>query len=115
MVTTGGPFHIDFIMYQMALHRAYYYLLVLTSLSGLGIVFLNSESILTVCFFVFCFFMMRNSHSMSSSLHEQKQTIRAGLANCMIRGQTIAVGTTKLLCYKKIQLLHSMPHMVSLF
>lgn len=96
----------------MTLHRAYYYILAFIVLSGLGIVFLNPESILAVCFFLFFFLIMRNSHSMSSSLHEQKQTIRAELLNCMIHGQTIAVGTTKLLCYKKMQLLHSMQHMV---
>lgn len=96
----------------MKLHPVYYYAITFTALSGLGIVFLNAESILAVCFFLFFYLIIQNSDTISASLNQQKQSIRAELLSCMIDGQTLAVRTRKLLIYKKIMLLDSMQNIV---
>jgi hypothetical protein len=47
------------------------------SLCGFGVVFLNEESILAVCFFIFLFLMIRNSDPLSDTLKDLKQSIRS--------------------------------------
>ena len=94
----------------MTLNFALYYMIIFTALSGLGIVFLNPEAILAVCFFIFFALIVQNSGSISASLDEQKQAVRTELVRCMIDGEKQSIRTKKLLCYKKAQLLSSLEH-----
>ena len=95
----------------MSLNLTIYYIIALIALSGLGIVFLNSESILAICFFIFVSLIVQND-PISASLEEQKQSIRSELINCMIRGSMDQINLQKLVCYKKIQLLASLEYIM---
>lgn len=94
----------------MTFNFALYYITIFTALSGLGVVFLNSEAILAVCFFIFFALIIQNSGSISGSLEEQKQSIRAELVSCMIDGEKQSIQCKQLLCYKKAQLLACLEH-----
>nr|YP_009172346.1 ATP synthase subunit 4 [Ulva fasciata]QBR54771.1 ATP synthase subunit 4 [Ulva lactuca]WVH39676.1 ATP synthase subunit 4 [Ulva dactylifera]BBE20940.1 ATP synthase subunit 4 [Ulva ohnoi]ALG35705.1 ATP synthase subunit 4 [Ulva fasciata]AML79981.1 ATP synthase subunit 4 [Ulva fasciata] len=95
----------------MSLNLTIYYIIALITLSGLGIVFLNSESILAICFFIFVSLIVQND-PVSASLEEQKQSIRSELISCMIHGSTDQINLQKLVCYKKIQLLASLEYIM---
>nr|YP_010003125.1 ATP synthase subunit 4 [Ulva torta]AZP40237.1 ATP synthase subunit 4 [Ulva torta] len=95
----------------MSLNLTIYYIIALITLSGLGIVFLNSESILAVCFFIFVALIVQND-PISASLEEQKQSIRSELISCMIHGSMDQINLQKLVCYKKIQLLASLEYIM---
>jgi Mitochondrial ATP synthase B chain precursor (ATP-synt_B) len=97
----------------MTLNYAFYYVLAFTALSGFGVVFLNPESILAVCFFIFFALIVQNSDSISATLDEQKHAIKLELANNMIDAEKQGVITQKLLCYKKAQLLTSLGHVTN--
>lgn len=95
----------------MSLNLTIYYIIALIALSGLGIVFLNSESILAICFFIFVWLIMQND-PVSASLEEQKQSIRSELISCMIHQSMDQISLHKLVCYKKIQLLASLEYIM---
>lgn len=95
----------------MSLNLTIYYIIAFITLSGLGIVFLNSESILAICFFIFVSLIVQND-PISASLEEQKQSIRSELISCMIRGSMDQINLQKLVCYKKIQLLASLEYIM---
>jgi hypothetical protein len=96
----------------MSLNFTLYYIIAFTALSGLGIVFLNAESILAFCFFVFVALIVKYD-PLSSALEEQRRIIRSDLMNCMIDGEIKLVSSKKILCFKKAQLLASLEHMTS--
>nr|QHD44995.1 ATP synthase subunit 4 [Bryopsis plumosa] len=95
----------------MSLNLTIYYIIALITLSGLGIVFLNSESILAICFFIFVSLIVQND-PVSASLEEQKQSIRSELISCMIHGSMDKINLQKLVCYKRIQLLASLEYIM---
>lgn len=97
----------------MTLQYAFYYILAFTALSGFGIVFFNPESVLALCFFIFFALIVQNSDSISTTLDEQKQGIKAELVNNMIDAEKQTVTIQKLLCYKKMQLLAGVKHVVN--
>ena len=97
----------------MTFYLAFYYIMTFITLSGLGVVFLNAESILALCFFIFLALIIQNV-SMDASLEEQKQAIKAELISCMIAVEKHNLCTKKLLCYKKAQLLSSLPHVTNI-
>lgn len=94
----------------MTLGYAFYYILAFTALSGFGIVFLNAESILALCFFLFFALIVQNSESISATLDEHKHSIKFELVNYMIDGQKHAVTNQRLACYKKAELLTSVKY-----
>lgn len=55
--------------------------------SGFGIVFLNAESILALCFFIFFGLILQNADSASEGLEETRQGVQEALASGMIDGQ----------------------------
>ena len=94
----------------MTLNFALYYITIFTALSGLGIIFLNSEAILAVCFFIFFALIVQHSGPISGMLEEHKQSVRAELVCCMIDGEKQSIQSKQLLCYKKAQLLTCLEH-----
>lgn len=96
----------------MNFNLTYIYVLAFTALSGLGIVFLNPESILAFCFFLFFYLIIVNSDAISTSLNEQKQTLRSQLLTTMIHGQTATLNTRKVRTIKKIVLLDTLKQLV---
>ena len=53
-----------------------YFFLAIITLSGFGIIFLNEESILAICFFIFLFLVVKNSSTVYEALVEQKEVIK---------------------------------------
>lgn len=90
----------------MNFNLTYIYALAFSALSGLGIVFLNPESILALCFFLFFYLIIVNSDAISTSLNEQKQNLRSQLLTTMIDGQTATLKSRKNHFYKKSALLN---------
>ena len=97
----------------MTLSYAFYYILTFTALSGFGVVFLNAESILALCFFIFFALIVQNSESITSTLDEHKQSIKSECVKLMIDGEKHAVINQKLVSYKKGQLLSSVPYITA--
>lgn len=91
----------------------FYLALAFISLCGFGVVFLNEESILAVCFFIFLFLMIRNSDPLSDTLKDLKQSIRSGLITSLIQAEWQILKTRTLTCEKKRQLLNSTNAMTS--
>jgi Mitochondrial ATP synthase B chain precursor (ATP-synt_B) len=89
---------------------AYFYILVFACLSGFGIVFLNPESILAMCFFIFFALIVQNSEYISATLDEHKHSIKSELVDNMVHGEKQTAVTRKLMCYKKAQLLTGIQH-----
>jgi hypothetical protein len=91
----------------MSLNILAYYVIAFIALSGLGVVFFNAESILSLCFFIFVGLIMQND-PVSATLEEQKQAIRSELIGCMIDFEKQFINSKKALCYKKLQLISSL-------
>lgn len=89
-------------------NRSLYYAgLTFIALSGLGVVFLNEESILALCFFVFLFLVIRNSDALTLTLDDLRQSIRSELVHSLIEGSTQILKLRTLTCDKKRELLNS--------
>lgn len=93
----------------MSLYLSFYYILAIIAFSGFGVLFLNAESILALCFFIFIALIIQND-PVSVSLEEQKFTVRSEFISCMLHGEKDFVQSRKALIYKKVQLLHSLKH-----
>jgi hypothetical protein len=78
--------------------------------SGLGIVFLNAESILALCFFLFLAILLQNSDSLTQGLENTRQTIQSELQKDMLIGQRHGFLIQQYQLFKKRQLLTSMEH-----
>jgi hypothetical protein len=91
----------------MSLYLSFYYILAIIAFSGFGIIFLNAESILALCFFIFVALIIQND-PVSASLEEQKRTVRSEFISCMLHGEKDFVQSKKTLIYKKVQLLDSL-------
>nr|YP_025787.1 ATP synthase F0 subunit b [Tupiella akineta]AAQ18746.1 ATP synthase F0 subunit b [Tupiella akineta] len=76
----------------------------LITLSGFGILFLNEETILAICFFIFLYLIIQNSDVVSQALNEQKEAIRSELLTSLIKGQKNAVNAKVLINHKKYEL-----------
>lgn len=83
----------------------YIYSLCFVALSGLGVVFLNAESILAFCFFVFFALILQNAGSAGESLKQTRQAIQAELISCMVESQKHDAGKQQLHIFQKMQLL----------
>ena len=83
----------------------YIYSLCFVALSGLGIVFLNAESILAFCFFVFFGLIVQNSGSAGESLSQTRNAIQAELVSCMLEGQKHDAEKQTCAIFQKMQLL----------
>ena len=66
----------------------YFYAISFMALSGVGIVFLNAESILAACFFIFFALIVRNADSAVEGLDMTRQGVRKQLAECMYETQS---------------------------
>lgn len=85
---------------------ALYYLLAFIGFTGYGVLFLNAESILALCFFIFFGLIVQKSDAISATLDEQKLSIKTQLVNLMIHGQKQHIIIQKLIIFKKAQLLN---------
>nr|YP_010733809.1 ATP synthase F0 subunit b [Gayralia brasiliensis]YP_010733838.1 ATP synthase F0 subunit b [Monostroma nitidum]WEG93080.1 ATP synthase F0 subunit b [Gayralia brasiliensis]WEG93109.1 ATP synthase F0 subunit b [Monostroma nitidum] len=81
-----------------------YFSLGLITLSGFGILFLNEETILAICFFIFLYLIIKNSDVISETLYSQKAVKKAELLTSLIKGQTNAVNAKILINHKKYEL-----------
>nr|AOC61529.1 ATP synthase F0 subunit beta [Gloeotilopsis planctonica] len=81
-----------------------YFSLGLVTLSGFGILFLNEETILAICFFIFLYLMIANSDMASQALNEQKEVIRGELLESLIKGQKNAVLAKVYINHRKYEL-----------
>lgn len=81
----------------------YIYALSCIALSGYGIVFLNAESILAVCFFIFFTLLLRNASA--EGLDTTRQAIKNQLASCMYQGQYDSAKRLERRHYDKFNLL----------
>lgn len=63
------------------------YGLAFLGLSGLGVVYLNPESILALCFFIFFGLILQNSDSAGQSLETTRQALRDELVRGMLENQ----------------------------
>ena len=78
----------------------FYLSLGLITFSGFGVIFLNEETILAICFFIFLYIMIQNSDGVSQGLNQQKKTIKHELQIDLIEDQ---LNEVKLLLYKTDQ------------
>lgn len=76
----------------------------LITLSGFGVLFLNEETILAICFFIFLFLIIQNSDAASQALNEQKEAIRSELLTSLIEGQKNAVNAKIWINHQKREL-----------
>jgi hypothetical protein len=85
----------------------FFYLLAIILFGGLGVTFLNSESLLAFCFFIFFAFCSQNSASLSQSLQHSTEAVRTALLCHMIQAskQNLVAKTKRLA--KQTQLLAS--------
>ena len=83
----------------------YFYVLSFIALSGFGIVFLNAESILAACFFIFFALVLRNAGPAAEGLDTTRQAIADQLASSMYEGQRNSVKHQQLRHYEKMALL----------
>lgn len=83
----------------------YFYALSFIALSGFGIVFLNAESILAACFFIFFAFVLQNAGPAAEGLDTTRQAIQKQLTCSMYEGQCNSVKHQQLRHYEKIMLL----------
>lgn len=74
------------------------------TLSGFGILFLNEETILAICFFVFLFLVIQNSDVASQTLSEQKEAIKSELLTSLIQGQKNAVNAEIIINHQEYSL-----------
>jgi hypothetical protein len=81
-----------------------YFSLGIVILSGFGILFLNEETILAICFFIFLYLIIQNSELASQALNEQKELIRGELLTSLIEGQKNAVNAKVLVNHRKYEL-----------
>jgi hypothetical protein len=84
-----------------------FYTLAFTLLSGLGVTFLNSESLLAVCFFIFLAFCLHNSKPFSQSLLDSTEEIHTRLLSCYVDSANNNMVTKKEKLAKKSMLLAS--------
>ena len=75
------------------------------ALSGLGVVFLNSESILAVCFFIFFACLLQNATSAGESLSQTRRAIQSELVSCMLDAQKHNAAQKQVSLFQKMQLL----------
>jgi hypothetical protein len=89
----------------------YIYTLGFVALSGLGIVFLNPESILAFCFFIFFALILQNAQSAGQSLEDTRQAVQAELVSCMLDAQKHDANKQQLHIFQKAQLLQCVGHL----
>lgn len=77
----------------------------LVALSGLGVVFLNSESILALCFFVFFALCLQNATSAGESLSQTRNAIQNECVSCMLDAQKHNAVQKQVSLFQKMQLL----------
>jgi len=82
----------------------FYASLGLIALSGFGILFLNEETILAICFFIFLYLLIQNSDAASEAIESQKEVIRLELLTSLVKGQRDAVNAKVLLNHRKYEL-----------
>ena len=85
--------------------NTYIYALSFIALSGFGIVFLNAESILAICFFVFFAFIIRYAEPATEGLDLSRQGIRDQLVETMSHDAIAAVEYQQQSCFEKITML----------
>lgn len=83
------------------------------ALSGLGLTFLNPESILALCFFIFFTVILQNSESISAGLEISRQAIEADLVELMINEEENRIHLNELHCLVKLQSLIGLGQMES--
>jgi Mitochondrial ATP synthase B chain precursor (ATP-synt_B) len=95
-----------FTMQSISIHplTLFYFALGLVTLSGFGILFLNEETILAICFFIFLYLVIQNSELASQALNEQKELIKGELLTSLIKGQKNAVNAKVLVNHRKYEL-----------
>lgn len=81
-----------------------YIILGIIALSGFGILFLNSESILAICFFIFFFLLIQNSDLVNQTLDSQKEGIKVELLSSLIEGQKNAVSAEIVINHQEYEL-----------
>jgi hypothetical protein len=93
-------------MQSISIHplTLFYFALGLVTLSGFGILFLNEETILAICFFIFLYLVIQNSELASQALNEQKELIKGELLTSLIKGQKNAVNAKVLVNHRKYEL-----------
>ena len=80
-----------------------YLTLGIIGLSGFGILFLNEESILALCFFIFFYLILQHSSGATSALDEQIRSYHTLLA-VLIKGQKKAKNAKVLIIHRNIEL-----------
>ena len=65
------------------------YILALFALSGLGITFINPESLLALCFFIFFGLSVHYSQPLRQALEDLRQSVEADLLSLMIDAQNV--------------------------
>ena len=89
----------------------YIYVMCFVGLSGLGIVFLNAESILAVCFFIFLGLILQNGEWVGESLEETRKNIKSEFLTEMVKGQRDQGKRNKMEILKKADLLKWIEHL----
>jgi hypothetical protein len=81
------------------------YVLIFLSLSGFGVVFLNPESILALCFFIFFALILRYGDGARQSLDSSRDGVREELVRGLLesQGHDAQLSLTRL--HQKAQLL----------
>ena len=72
-----------------------YFALVIISLSGFGVLFLNEEAILAIAFWAFFALILKNSSGVSQALDEQVQSCHERLSSSL-QGQGLSIKTGSL-------------------
>ena len=78
----------------------FYLSLGLITFSGFGVIFLNEETILAICFFIFLYIIIQNSDGVNQNIKKKKKTIKHELQIDLIEDQ---LNEVKLLLYKTDQ------------
>ena len=81
--------------------NSFIYVAALLALSGLGITFLNPESLLALCFFIFVGLILHYSEPFAESLAQSRKAVQDELLNTMISSQKMSsINQTKQNFYK---------------
>ena len=64
----------------------FFYLLAFIALSGYHVTFLNPESILAICFFIFFLLIVNNSSAVIETLDDYKQGLNSQLTELWVNG-----------------------------
>jgi hypothetical protein len=80
---------------------------ILTGVTGVGVVLLNPELLLAFCFLIFCFFCVKHSNPLQSSLQHFSNHIKECLIDCMLLNLKQQLNAKKVFLRKKMELFES--------